>query len=129
MQRDLFGRMLSISFNHKVHIEKVLTFPFTPIPRCMCHADGTMGKTDKSQLLQIFEKYFGDNNSHPLISDILVIDGFFMLYLMNEIPQTYDGISKKFLSMITQFQANRIDIIFDQYFTPSIRDCECTRIK
>lgn len=43
---------------------------------------------------------------------------------MKEIPQTYDSISKKFLSMITQFQANRIDIILNQYFTPSIKDCE-----
>lgn len=62
MQRDLFGRMFGISLNHKVHIEKVLTFPLTPVPTCMCHADGTMCKTDKSQLIKIFEKHLADNN-------------------------------------------------------------------
>ncbi|CAH1110719.1 unnamed protein product [Psylliodes chrysocephalus] len=29
--------------------------------------------------------------------------------------------------MITQFKTSRINIIFDQYFTPSIKDCERTR--
>ncbi|XP_031333897.1 mitogen-activated protein kinase kinase kinase 15-like [Photinus pyralis] len=30
----------------------------------------------------------------------------------------------KFLQMVTQLQASRIDVIFDQYFTPSIKDYE-----
>ncbi|GFW35628.1 uncharacterized protein TNCV_4434791 [Trichonephila clavipes] len=54
-------------------------------------------------------------------------DGFFMLHIMKEVPQTYDGISKKFLKMISQFKSPRIDIVFDQYLTPSIKDCERLR--
>lgn len=74
--------------------------------------------------------YHGDNNSHPLSSDIVVIDGVFMLYLMKEIPQIYDEISRRFLSiMITQFHANHIDIIFDQYFILSIKDCQRTQFQ
>ncbi|GFW52624.1 uncharacterized protein TNCV_2392041 [Trichonephila clavipes] len=46
---------------------------------------------------------------------------------MKEVPQTFDGISKKFLKMISQFKSPRIDIVFDQYFTPSIKDCERLR--
>ncbi|GFX61584.1 vascular endothelial growth factor receptor 1 [Trichonephila clavipes] len=46
---------------------------------------------------------------------------------MKEVPQTFDGISKKFLKMISQFKSPRIDIAFDQYFTPSIKDCERLR--
>ena len=46
---------------------------------------------------------------------------------MKELPQTYDGISKKFLSSISQMKSVRIDIIFDQYFSPSIKDCERLR--
>ncbi|GFX55459.1 uncharacterized protein TNCV_267471 [Trichonephila clavipes] len=46
---------------------------------------------------------------------------------MKEVPQTFDGISKKFLKMISQFKSPRIDIVFDQYFTPSIKDCESLR--
>ncbi|GFV16752.1 uncharacterized protein TNCV_4419391 [Trichonephila clavipes] len=46
---------------------------------------------------------------------------------MKEVLQTFDGISKKFLKMISQFKSPRIDILFDQYFTPSIKDCERLR--
>ncbi|GFY02176.1 uncharacterized protein TNCV_5100371 [Trichonephila clavipes] len=50
MQRDLFGRLLDISMTNKVDIEKVLGFP------SMCHADGSICKTDKAQLIKVFEK-------------------------------------------------------------------------
>ncbi|CAH1100730.1 unnamed protein product [Psylliodes chrysocephalus] len=66
-------------------------------------------------------------NEHPSCFDIAILDGFFILHQMKEIPQTFNGLSKKVLSMITQFKASRVDIIFDQYFTPSIKDCERTR--
>ncbi|GFT19981.1 uncharacterized protein TNCV_4993971 [Trichonephila clavipes] len=46
---------------------------------------------------------------------------------MKEVPQTFDGISKKFLKMISRFKSPRIDIVFDQYFTSSIKDCERLR--
>ncbi|CAH1109277.1 unnamed protein product [Psylliodes chrysocephalus] len=65
-------------------------------------------------------------NKHPLCFDIAILDGFFMLHQIKEIPQTFNGLSKKFLSIITQFKASRIDIIFDQYFTPSIEKCKRT---
>ncbi|GFX76189.1 uncharacterized protein TNCV_2144931 [Trichonephila clavipes] len=54
-------------------------------------------------------------------------DGFFMLHIMKEVPQNFDGNSKKFLKMISQFKSSRIDIVFHQYFTPSIKDCERLR--
>ncbi|GFT48906.1 uncharacterized protein TNCV_2771211 [Trichonephila clavipes] len=46
---------------------------------------------------------------------------------MKEVSQTFDGISKKFLKMISQFKSPGIDIVFDQYFTPSIKYCERLR--
>ncbi|GFV03419.1 uncharacterized protein TNCV_596271 [Trichonephila clavipes] len=41
---------------NKVEIEKALGFPLTPIPTSMCHADGSICKTDKAQLIEVFEK-------------------------------------------------------------------------
>ncbi|GFS64407.1 uncharacterized protein TNCV_3955781 [Trichonephila clavipes] len=82
MQRDLFGRLLGISMTNKVDIEKVLRFPLTSIPTSMCHTGGSICKTDKAQLIKVFEK---------------------------------------------KFKLPRIDIVFDQYFTPSIKDCERLR--
>ncbi|CAH1107931.1 unnamed protein product [Psylliodes chrysocephalus] len=124
MQRDIFDRMLGISLSHKVDIEKVLSFPLTSLPTSKCYADGTICKTDKAQFVAIIEKTMEDNiNKHPLCFDIAILDGFFM----KEIPQTFNGLSNKVLSTITQFKASRIDNIFDQYFTPSIKDSKRTR--
>lgn len=77
--------MLGISLTHKVDIEKVLTFPLTPVPTSMCHADGSICKTDKSQLVRLIEKKIGDNvDKPPLCFNIAILDGFFMLHLMKE---------------------------------------------
>lgn len=46
---------------------------------------------------------------------------------MKDVPQTYDGISKKFMSTISQMKCIRIDVVFEQYFSPSIKDCERLR--
>uniref|UniRef100_A0A2H1WQX5 SFRICE_024036 n=1 Tax=Spodoptera frugiperda TaxID=7108 RepID=A0A2H1WQX5_SPOFR len=128
LQRDLFGRMLGISLTHKVDIKRVLTFPLTPVPTSMCHTDGSICKTDKSQLMKLIEKKIGDNvDRPPPCFDLAILDGFFMLHLMKEVPVTFDSLSKNFLSMILRFKSNRVDIVFDQYFTPSIKDFERTR--
>jgi len=127
IQRDLFGRLLGISITNKVDIEKVLGFPLTPVPTSMCHLDGSICKTNKAQLVKLFEKKVSTANQQSICFDISIFDGFFMLYLMKEVPQTFDGISKKFLKIISQFKSSRIDIVFDQYFTPSIKDCERLR--
>lgn len=56
LQRDLFGRMLAISMNENTNIEKILTYPLTPVPMSMCHLDGSIFKTVKSVLLKCLEK-------------------------------------------------------------------------
>ncbi|GFU43974.1 uncharacterized protein TNCV_1878521 [Trichonephila clavipes] len=124
MQRDLFGRLLGISMTNKVDIKKVLGFPLTLIPTSMCHADGSICKTDKAQLIKVFEKKVSKVNQQSLFFDISILDSLFMLHIMKEVPQTFDGISKKFLKMISQFKSPGIDIVFNQYLTPSIKDCE-----
>lgn len=43
---------------------------------------------------------------------------------MKNVPRKFGGISKKMLQMVTQLKASRIDVVFDQYFTPSIKGYE-----
>lgn len=88
----------------------------------MCHLDGTICKTDKSALMKRLEKEV--QHDQPGHIDVLIIDGFFLLYTMKNVPKNFGNISKKMLQMVTQLQASRIDVIFDQYFTPSIKDYE-----
>ncbi|KAG5894386.1 hypothetical protein JTB14_031850 [Gonioctena quinquepunctata] len=111
--------MLGISMDHEIDILRILSYPITPIPLALCHSDGTIYKTDKSALA----KAEIDHNP-PGYSDIHLIDGFFILHAMEEIPKTFGSISKRFLQMITKYPANRIDVIFDQYWHPLIKDHE-----
>lgn len=122
MQRDLFGRILGISLDYKVDIEKVLSYPITPMPLSMCHIDGAICKTQKSSVMKSLEN--GVEHIAPDRVDILLIDGFFLLHTMKNVPKTFGGISKKMLLLVTQFAATRYDVIFDQYLSPSIKDYE-----
>lgn len=49
-------------------------------------------------------------------------------HTMKNVPKTFGSISKKkILQMVTQLKAMRYDVIFDQYFSPSIKDHERSR--
>ena len=75
MQRDLFGRLLAISVEENIDLEKVLSYPLTPLPLALCHLDGTHCKTDKSALMKSLERSI--NSEPPAYTDVVLIDGFF----------------------------------------------------
>ncbi|CAK1581026.1 unnamed protein product [Parnassius mnemosyne] len=123
MQRDLFGRMLGLSMDHAVDLEKVLRYPITPIPMSLCHFNGTICKTQKSAIVEVFEKQHNPGNI-PMNFDVVIVDGFYLLHTMHDVPSTFGNISKKIIKSLTATKAPRVDIIFDQYFSPSIKDYE-----
>ena len=83
---------------------------------------GGICKIQKSTLFKSLEKGIEHN---PLSrTDILIIDGFFILHTMKNVPKTFGSISKQVLQMVTQLKSTRYDVIFDQYFCPSIKDYE-----
>lgn len=120
LQRDLFGRMLGIAIKEKTDVEKILTFPITPVPMSLCHLDGSICKTEKSALKSCFQL----SDDLPQQVNIRIIDGFYLLHCIKEIPQNFKNISKKILQTITYNNVLEIHIIFDRYFSPSIKDYE-----
>lgn len=74
MKRDLFAQLLLISLEQTLNIDKVLSYPLTPVPLAMCHAVGIICKTDKSVLLKILEKETDSNT--PQRCYVLIYDGF-----------------------------------------------------
>ncbi|OXU16360.1 hypothetical protein TSAR_013367, partial [Trichomalopsis sarcophagae] len=104
----------------KTDIEKILTFPLTPVPISLCHLDGSICKTEKSALKSCFQ--LNDDSPHQV--NIRIIDGFYLLHCMKEIPQNFINISKKNLQAITYNNVSEIHIIFDRYFSPSVKDYE-----
>lgn len=93
------------------------------MPLSLCHIDGSICKTNKSKLLHSLEQEIDDDNP-PETIDVMIFDGFFMLYLLREVPQTFGSISKKLLKMFTPNSASTIVIAFDRYVFPSIKDNE-----
>lgn len=124
LQRDLFGRLLGISLQQNVEIEKVLEYPLTPAPLSLCHMDGTINKTDKSKLVKPLIDREKIVESIPKELDVVIIDGFFYLYTLRDIPSTFGAISYNLLRNLTNHVATEIHVIFDTYPTPSIKDYE-----
>lgn len=73
MQRDLFGRLLGISMEGATDIEKMFSFPMTPIPTSLCHLDGVICKTEKSAMMKILR----NDSALPNHIDVVIVDGFF----------------------------------------------------
>ena len=90
LQRDLFGRMLAISMNANTYIEKIITYPLTPVPMAMCHLDGSIFKTDKSVLLKLLEKNV--ESQAPTYTDVSIIDGFFLVHCIKDFPKTFGSV-------------------------------------
>lgn len=105
-------------------MEKVLCFPITPMPLSLCHIDGSINKTDKSVLVHELEKLVEDMEQQPSQIDLAIVDGFFFLNTFKEIPRSFGGVSKRILQCLINNTASRIAIVFDCYFTPSIKDYE-----
>lgn len=124
IHRDLFGRLLGISLECELQIEKVLQYPLTPVPLSLCHLDGSINKTDKAKLVQPLLNRELNDEMVPNILDVVIIDGFFFLYTLHEFPATFGEISHNLLKNITNFNAKEIHLIFDTYPQPSIKDHE-----
>lgn len=126
LQRDLFGRLLGISMDHQIDVLQIFAYPISPVPLALCHLDGGFCKTDKSVLVKCLEPNI--DQEPPRNTDLFLIDGFFILHSMKEVPKTFGSISKKFLQIVSKYSTRRIDVIFDQYLFPSIKDSErCLR--
>lgn len=124
LQRDLFGRLLALSLDTSIDLEKVLCFPITPMPLSLCHIDGSLNKTDKSVLIHELEKQVEDMEQPPPQVDLVIIDGFFFLNTFKEMPRSFGGVSNKILQCLVNNAASKVAILFDRYFTPSIKDYE-----
>lgn len=87
-----------------------------------CHIDGTICKTTKSVIINELVKYQPEVVDPPE-ADIHIIDGYYFLHTLKNLPERYDKISQHILKIIT-YNRKEVHIIFDKYETPSIKDNE-----
>ena len=122
--RDLFGRLLYISSQKKVDILQVLTYPLVEVPLSLAHIDGSLTKTDKSQLMKKLEATIESECPSNNQADVTLVDAMFHLHILQDIPETYGEIAKRFLRELCNNKSKRTYFICDNYISPSIKDVE-----
>ena len=125
-QVNLFGKLLAISLNEDLRenkaldITKLMTYPLSIVPLSLCHLNGLIHETAKSALLEILEKKVISGS--PEKRDVLIIDGFFYLRTLPDLPGTFGDIARQIMKHIAKNEAEYIHLIFDTYPSPSIKD-------
>ena len=123
MVRDLFGSILFLALQRKIDMAEVLSFPLTPTPLSLSHADGTMLKTQKSKLMEELEsRIFSEKPNHV---DVIIIDAMFFLHLWKDLPATFGTIARFLLIKAFAQKGNNIHLVYDKIVSPSVKDCKC----
>ena len=123
--RDLFGRLLCLSTKHNIELDKVFSYPLTAVPLSLAHVDGSMNKTDKATILHKIEGMVDSTNPTSAV-DITIVDAMFLLHTVQNLPNTYGEIAQLLMAKLCEY-SSRVDIVFDTYLTPSIKDVEHER--
>ena len=126
VNRDIFGRLLSISSKESKSIDfvKALPYPLSEVPLSLANADDTIRKTNKSKLANIiiqrlYNRYIKAADClYHWCHGIYKNYGKSTWYLWATGMQFLSGIPKGF---------SRIDLLADSCFNNSIKDAE--RIK
>ena len=66
-------------------------------------------------------------STEPKWIDCKIIDGFFYLHLLVNLPDNFGKISNLIFRKLCYIKAKRIDVVFDRFVTPSIKDFEQDR--
>ena len=122
MERNLYGRLLCIAIETSVDLSVVLSYPITPVSLSMCHIDGSIASTQKSKLMEHLEKRI--ISSRPPFVDCYILDGMYYLRTFVELPAAFGRISEIILKKICNLKSHRVDLVFDRYPCPSIKDVE-----
>ena len=121
---QLMGRIAFAAAKQEIDLHYVFSFPLTPVPLALFRGDGSMHHTDKSKIFHALEAKVEEDGA-PQDAGCTIIDGCFMLRTMNPSqPGTYGALSRNIMSTVLQSKGSRVDVTFDTYETPSIKDSE-----
>ena len=92
-ERNLLGRLLMISQQHDISLEKLFRYPLGPIPWSLATADGSLVKTDKSKLLHHLEGLLSVPDTPPIDTTTYVIDGNAQFQAYGHLPDTFEELA------------------------------------
>ena len=125
-QRDLFGNLLVVAQKHDISLEKIMTFPMSPVPWALGTPDGQPVKTDKSKLMHLIETSSEACQETPNTAECTsVMDGMALLHAFHGLPDTFSELADKILCILPASQ--RVDFVTDIYNRNSIKAAERCR--
>jgi len=123
----LFRRLLSVSKTRDIDLQKVLEHELAAVPPALFNDDGTMRKTNKSDLAKKLESVCAEVPTLPKVLNQpdntgYVIDGMAMLQSLNESYfKTFDDLSQQVLKKILRLLEQEdlgidvVTVVFDRY--------------
>ena len=121
--RNLFSQMSLVAESRSVNMKDVLAHLLSLLPWALAHADGSLRKTNKAALARELEKNVSPAEAIPTPSTC-IIDGMGLVQRMNGNNKTFAQLVESVLAMVLYVggQSGRIDVVFDVYRQPSIKD-------
>ena len=116
--RSCKGNVISLV---DLNLHLLVTYPLTLVPLSLAHVNGTLHKTDKTELMHKLEEKVTSGNR--LTKDAYVVDAMFFSPLQVQAPKTFEELAKSILTKLLAL-AERIDFLCDACTSPSIKDVE-----
>ena len=132
--RELFGRLLVAAKNRDINLKEVLSYELCSVPISLAHPDGSLRKTTKSALMHLLEKDVTCRSSLPTSQPptAFLIDAMALIQMVKSSGSaTFGELSQKYEDIVAitlrQNICTRVDLIFDQYRSVSIKEGERSR--
>jgi len=132
--RELFGRLLVAAKNRDINLKEVLSYELCSVPISLAHPDGSLRKTTKSALMHLLEKDVTCRSSLPTsqLPTAFLIDAMALIQMVKSSGSaTFGELSQKYEDIVAitlrQNICTRVDLIFDQYRSVSIKAGERSR--
>ena len=120
--RDMFGRLLFLSIQRQIDIRSVFQYPLLPEPVCFAHPDGSIRNSPKSKVFHFLKTKVTSTPPTPVKT--VIVNGMFLLRASIGKCATYQALARRILQDALKLTSYRIDICFDVYESPSIKDVE-----
>ena len=123
--RNLFSQMILVAESRSVYMKDVIAHPLGTLPWALAKADGSLRKTNKAALARELDKNVSPAEAIPTPSTC-IIDGMGLVQRMNGNDKTFAQLVESVLAMVLYVggQSGRVDVVFDVYRQPSIKDSE-----
>ena len=98
--RNLFGRLLYLSYKKKIDMQTIFGYTLTAVPLSLASFDGIKQSTNKAVLAEHLEKKTCSNTPAYDDFDTTIFDAMFILQSLTNLPATFGDIANVVLLIL-----------------------------